>query len=231
LNDTTMTSRRLVPFSVRASASALVRYSGRASAFVRPLISTLIGVCGNAQDLAQRRHAEVGLREPLRRAALAGRHAAQVIGLAGARVAVGVVAAGEPVGGVEPAQLPERERRHGAMAVRRAIDRGVVHDDDLAVLGHADVELEHVGADLQRAPERVHRVRGELVLAALVGDVERLGLDPRVGGRARRRRRGCEGDGRQQRGPHQATACSIAPSDSISMRTTSPVVRNCGGSM
>ena len=38
----------MTPLSVRASASALVRYSLTASCFVRPLISTLIGVCGKA---------------------------------------------------------------------------------------------------------------------------------------------------------------------------------------
>ena len=133
-----------------------------------------------AQDLLQRRDAEVGGGEALRRLALAGRDAAQAIGRARAVVAVGVAAAGEPVGGVELAQLRQRERRDGAVAVGRAVDRRVVHDDDLAVLGHPDVELEHVGADLQRALERVHRVGRELVLAALVGDVERRLLDPRV---------------------------------------------------
>ena len=180
LKETTMRSRRLVDFSVRARASALLRYSSSASAFVRPLISTLIGVCGNAAGPRQRRHAEVGGREALGRPALAGRDAAQAVGRARAVVAVGVVAAREPVRGVELAQLLERERRDRAVAVGRAVDRRVVHDHDLAVLGHADVELEHVGADLQRALERVHRVGRELVLAALVGDVERRLLDPRV---------------------------------------------------
>ena len=56
-------------------------------------------------------------------------------------------------------------------------------DDDLAVLRHPDVELEHVGAGLDRALERVQRVRGELVLAALVGDVEDALLEPGVVGR------------------------------------------------
>ena len=58
-----------------------------------------------------------------------------------------------------------------------------MHDDHLAVLGHADVELEHVRADLERLPERVQRVGRKLILTALMGDVERrLRLDPPVGG-------------------------------------------------
>ena len=58
-----------------------------------------------------------------------------------------------------------------------------MHDDDPAVLGHADIELKHVRADLERLPERVQRVGRKLVLTALMGDVEwRLRLDPPVGG-------------------------------------------------
>ena len=68
-----MRSRRLVDFRVRASASAFVRYSSSASAFVRPLISTLIGVCGKARrtsfSVGTRKSAAVkpfgGLRLPV----------------------------------------------------------------------------------------------------------------------------------------------------------------------
>ena len=85
------------------------------------------------------------------------------------------------------------------MAVRLAVDGGVVHDDDLVVLGHADVELEHVGTRPHRLAKGVDRVRRELVLAALVGDVERgLLLDPAVG-RLRGRRGDDEQGGGQRR--------------------------------
>ena len=68
-------------------------------------------------------------------------------------------------------------------AVGLAVHGGVVHDDHLVVPGRADVELEHVGARAHRLAERVQRVRGELVLSALVGDVQRaVLLDPGVGG-------------------------------------------------
>ena len=44
-----MRSRRRVPFSTFASASALRTYSAVSSFFVRPLTSMLIGVWGNAR--------------------------------------------------------------------------------------------------------------------------------------------------------------------------------------
>jgi hypothetical protein len=75
-------------------------------------------------------------------------------------------------------------------------------DNDLVVARDADVELEHVRAGTQRLAERVHRVGGELVLAALVRDVERrLLLDPAVGGaRGRGRDEGEGGDERAEQG-------------------------------
>ena len=45
-----MMSRRLTRLSVRARDSAFWMYSASASAGVRPLISTLIGVRGNARS-------------------------------------------------------------------------------------------------------------------------------------------------------------------------------------
>jgi hypothetical protein len=77
-----------------------------------------------------------------------------------------------------------------------------VHDHDLSVLRHADVELEHVRAGAQRLAKGVHRVGRELVLAALMGDVERGALlDPGIGGLRGRDQRS-EGD--QQNGQHAA---------------------------
>ena len=49
-NETTIRSRRLTSFNRRASTSALRMYSDGSSAGVRPLISTLIGVCGKARS-------------------------------------------------------------------------------------------------------------------------------------------------------------------------------------
>ena len=99
------------------------------------------------------------------------------------------------------------------MAVRLAVDGRVVHDDDLVVLRHADVELEHVGAGAQRVPEREHRVRRELVLAALMGDVQRaVLLDPRVG-----RLRGGDGQDRGGGGDGQGQE-SAAHAEQTSLR-------------
>src|SRR4029453_3129334 len=80
-------------------------------------------------------------------------------------------------------------------AVRLPVHGGVVHHDDLAVAGHAHVELEHVGARAHRLAEGVHRVGRELVLTALMGDVgRRLRLDPAVGGLGRGGRDGSEAE-------------------------------------
>ena len=86
---------------------------------------------------------------------------------------LGPLAGDDVVAGVERLHLRERLVVDPAGAVRRAVDRRVVHDDELAVGGRVDVDLEHVGAEQQRALVRVHRVRGRLVLAALMGDVQR----------------------------------------------------------
>ena len=57
-----MMSRRLTVFSTFASASALRTYSAVSSCFVRPLISIVIGVRGNARSTSLR----VGTRKSLR---------------------------------------------------------------------------------------------------------------------------------------------------------------------
>ena len=76
----------------------------------------------------------------------------------------------------------------------------VVHHHVLAVLGDVHVELEHVGADRQRALVGEHRVRRELALAALVGDVHLAPLEPRVVGGGRR------GGQHQEQGEGQQSA-------------------------
>ena len=162
----------------------------------------------------ERRDAEVGPGVALRRLALAGGDAPQPVGRLRAIVAVGVVALGEPVRAVEPLDLAQRVRGDRPVAVRGAVERRVVRDDDLPVPGDADVELEHVGARADRALEGVERVRRELVLAALVGDVEDSFLQPGVGlgvggGREQERQR--------QRGQEDAThrLVSMAEADRL----------------
>ena len=85
-----------------------------------------------------------------------------------------------------------------------------MHDHDVLVLGHADVELEHVGAGVHGLVERVERVGRELVLAALVGDVEDAHLQPGiVGSRGRRDDREGERE-RGNEGGHAAIASAWA---------------------
>ena len=133
-----------------------------------------------AHDLGERRHAEVARLEAARRAAVAAADAAQRV--APRRQALDRVAAGDEVERrVEPLHLGEREVGQVARALGRAVDGPVVHHDELAVGGPAHVELEHVRAGRDRAPERVQRVRRQLRLAALVGDVEDAVVEPRVG--------------------------------------------------
>ena len=118
------------------------------SSGVRPLISTLIGVCGKARitsgSVGTRKSAALKPLGALRRRSRcrgSGRRDAAVV------VAVVVLLAGrEPVRGVQALDLLERLRRDRAVAVGLAVDGGVVHHDHLAVLRHADVQLEHVGA-------------------------------------------------------------------------------------
>ena len=114
------------------------------------------------------------------------------------------------------------------MAVRLAVDRGVVHDDDLAVLRHADVELEHVGAGAQRLAERVHRVRRELVLAALVGDVERRaasgssGWPPRAEAAGEDRGDGGDGQGQESAAHAEQLAAAVSVLVPIAQEADSP---------
>ena len=102
------------------------------------------------------------------------------------QVRLRALAGDEVVAGVERLDLGERHVVDPTGAVRRAVNRRVVEHDELAVGGRVDVDLEHVGAEPQRPLVGVHRVRGHLVLAALMGDVERPQPEPvgrRRGGR------------------------------------------------
>ena len=148
----------------------------------------LIGVRGNARSTSF----SVGTLksdglEALGRAALPGGDAPEPVGLAG-QVARVVVRAGlgEPVRGVQSLDLAQRLGLDRAGAVGLAVDRGVVQHHHLVVLGHADVQLQHVRARPHGLLEGVHRVGRELVLAALVGDVQRALLDPAVAVRGAR---------------------------------------------
>jgi hypothetical protein len=81
-----------------------------------------------------------------------------------------------------------------------------VHHDDLAVLRHADVQLEHVGPGAQGLAERVHRVGGKLVLPTLMRDVQRsVRLNPAVGGLGRGggQRDQAEGERDQENAAHE----------------------------
>jgi hypothetical protein len=117
------------------------------------------------QHLGEPRHAEVGALEAARGLAVARPHAAQ---------------AREFACGVEPADLGEREIGHVAGAVRGPVDGPIVHHDQVSVRRGVHVQLEHVRARGDRLAERIHRVRGELVLAALVGHVHERFPEPRV---------------------------------------------------
>jgi hypothetical protein len=95
------------------------------------------------------------------------------------------------------------------VAVRLAVDGGVVHDDDLAVLRDPDVQLEHVGACPQGLAEGVHRVGRKLVLPTLMSDVQRRPrLDPAVGGLGRDGGAGneCERERDQEDAAHERPA-------------------------
>src|SRR5262245_32573495 len=99
------------------------------------------------QHGSQGRDAEVGRLEALGRAALAGGDAAERVRVRPAvmGVVLGAVRR-EPVAGVEGLDLRQRLLGDETAPVGRAVDAGVVHDDDLVVARDADVELEHVGA-------------------------------------------------------------------------------------
>jgi hypothetical protein len=154
-----------------------------------------------AQHLAQRRDPEIPPRVAARRPAVARPRAAQRVAprrQPGDRVAP----RHEEVRRVEPPDLGEREVGQVAVAVRRAVDRPVVHHHEPAVTRAAHVELEHVRAAAHRARERVHRVRRELRLAALVGDVHHA-VVAQPGGARRRRERGQQDERDEQRAGHQ----------------------------
>ena len=86
----------------------------------------------------------------------------------------------EPVRSIERAQLVECHVPDEAGAVRRLVDGAVVDDHEMAVRGRLDVELEHVRAEGDGLLEGVHRVHGELVLAAGVRHVHDAAVEPRV---------------------------------------------------
>ena len=101
-----------------------------------------------------------------------GRHAD-----ASAAVRKGGAAVGRPaVAGVEALQLGEAERGDRAGAVGGAVHCRVVHHHDGAVGGHAQVHLEHVGAELRRMLERGERVLRAQRRAAAVRDHLHAGL-------------------------------------------------------
>src|SRR5581483_3839608 len=86
----------------------------------------------------------------------------------------------EPVGVVEAAYRVAREVGDGAVPVGGAVDGRVVAHDQLAVGGGVHVELEGVGAGLQRLPHGEQRARRRLPCTALVGIVEDPSPHPRV---------------------------------------------------
>src|SRR6185503_1513231 len=80
--------------------------------------------------------------------------------------------------GVEALELRERVLGDPAVAVGAALEGRIVRDDELAVAGGMDVELEHVGAPaLDRPLEGREGVLGGEQRAASVGDVQR-GAEP-----------------------------------------------------
>ena len=77
------------------------------------------------------------------------------------------------IGGLEPHGHQVRELRvaHGAMPGRRAIERRVVHDHDLAVGREVDVGLQEIDVERERVAEREQAVlRPELPAATVRGD-------------------------------------------------------------
>ncbi len=172
-----------------------------------------VGLCRLALDLDvdrdvgvllhhlwQGRHPEVGRLEPRRGLDLARCDAAERVVGGRAIGVVGALARNGPVAGVERPELLQGQVADGAGAVRGPVDGAVVDDDQLAVRRGVDVGLEHVGAEAQRAVVGVHGVRGSLVLAALMGDVEGAQLGPvrRAGRGERRCDQGREDDGQRQ---------------------------------
>ena len=63
-----------------------------------------------------------------------------------------------PVGRVELLDLGQRALDDGPGAVRRAVERRVVHDDELAVLRQVDVDLEPVGAAVRATGANAYSV-------------------------------------------------------------------------
>ena len=60
--------------------------------------------------------------------------------------------------GVERADLGQRHPRDRAVAARGAVDGRIVHDDDAAVGGGAQVGLDHLHAMADRGAERAQAV-------------------------------------------------------------------------
>ena len=65
---------------------------------------------------------------------------------------------GEPAARVQGLDFLERLFRNGSRAVRGAVHRMVVHDDQPAVLRAVHVQLDHVQPGLQRGPEGRHGI-------------------------------------------------------------------------
>src|SRR5215207_3787261 len=77
----------------------------------------------------------------------------------------------EAVAGVEGPDLLQRHLCDIACAVRGPVHGGIVDDDDLAIHGHVDVELQTTGPRLHRLAEGLLRVLGSPGRRAAVGDV------------------------------------------------------------
>ena len=81
----------------------------------------------------------------------------------------------QPTMGAELVELSEGEGADGAVAVGRAVDRGVVHDHGDAIGREIDIDLDGVHRQLQRRPHGGEGVLGGLQGAPAVGDDERPG--------------------------------------------------------
>ena len=101
---------------------------------------------------------------------MVSRSRAQVEHLVQGRDALTRVLGAEPRARVELAQLGQRVILDQPAAVGRAIERLVVDDGQLAVAGQMHVELDPVGAELERALERRHRVFRAVAHRAAVAD-------------------------------------------------------------
>ena len=68
----------------------------------------------------------------------------------------------------DPLHLGQREIFDSAVAIGRAIDRGIVQHDDVAVAGEAEVDLDVVHAELDGFFDRAERVFQDVARSATV---------------------------------------------------------------